>query len=1024
MINFNGTTRKRNVNLSGNRKPLKGSGKSYLEQLSQERSNRAKAKHELNSAIKIQSAIRRHNVLRAAAEEFVKEWDPNSVDLTRSIDQFVFISLHYSGDIEPIMNQLFTNYKNADLSGIPDATLENFLKALGLLYSKLLCRPNHSSIVGEIVDILLFSSARIQKLATLDDKVMAALLRSLNETASRSENKNSDRLLELIFTYGHFDWNSVIRLLSSNDSMELIAPIDQTKLNSISELLGWISKNSLENTELSDQEIFTFLGNFVEILSSHGMLKSAGITMSALGNILSLISSEVVFEQDLDGDSIMYGSGIIVADSHLTQSMETIFSRDLMFSFFKTLELGKLYESFSRFLYSSLRLLNTSALRPTNQKFKGKIVMSMIASDACALIIDYWFTDILMNDEFILDLLEAASPSRQLELPTQKLWWRTLYLLEEVISYMLIVQNDVSLSRLIKSDMFPTFVTFLKRFSLHIAVNGRGVRSTWIENELGQANFDFLCHSSFRLFGQLYLKNTRIHFLDDDFWTMNKSVALSFRFNTENVIQLLNAKTEADENSESSVFGSNFSRARPVRDESKAALTILTYMPFLIPFETRAQIFEALIEAEKMSKLNNYRSFFLETNTKLRATISRENLLFDAFEAFGETSGTEFKRKLDVTFVNEFGPESGIDGGGLTKEFLTSVCKDGFQYVNFDDDTLNTDRNGSDYNFFKQTPKTYQVYPSTDYFWRQKYQQQQVKLHNGRLESSYDFTEENQFFAKMMRFLGMVIGKCLYENVLIDISFAPFFLSKWCSVENVDKSSPQYRNSFDDLKYLDESLYENLIKLLDMSNDELLSLELYFNISEKLPHQSEVVTVDLVPNGSKIQVDQSNKLQYVYAVANFKLNTLINSQSKFFLDGLFQIIQPSWLNLFSHTELLMLVSGGDKEVDIDDLRANTEYGGYLENDLTVKLFWEVVSEFTLEEKSKLIKFVTSSSKAPLLGFKELTPKFGIRDSLDPNRLPTLSTCVNLLKLPNYRNKKVLREKLLYAINAGSGFDLS
>ena len=40
------------------------------------------------------------------------------------------------------------------------------------------------------------------------------------------------------------------------------------------------------------------------------------------------------------------------------------------------------------------------------------------------------------------------------------------------------------------------------------------------------------------------------------------------------------------------------------------------------------------------------------------------------------------------------------------------------------------------------------------------------------------------------------------------------------------------------------------------------------------------------------------------------------------------------------------------------------------------------------------------------------------------RLPTSSTCMNLLKLPKYTSKKMLREKLLYAIEAAAGFELS
>ena len=78
------------------------------------------------------------------------------------------------------------------------------------------------------------------------------------------------------------------------------------------------------------------------------------------------------------------------------------------------------------------------------------------------------------------------------------------------------------------------------------------------------------------------------------------------------------------------------------------------------------------------------------------------------------------------------------------------------------------------------------------------------------------------------------------------------------------------------------------------------------------------------------------------------------------------------------------------------------------------------------------------------GFKELNPNFAIRDaSDDENRLPTASTCVNLLKvrlarlarprwrlmgdviqLPRYKSASVLREKLLQAINSNAGFDLS
>jgi ubiquitin-protein ligase E3 C len=46
------------------------------------------------------------------------------------------------------------------------------------------------------------------------------------------------------------------------------------------------------------------------------------------------------------------------------------------------------------------------------------------------------------------------------------------------------------------------------------------------------------------------------------------------------------------------------------------------------------------------------------------------------------------------------------------------------------------------------------------------------------------------------------------------------------------------------------------------------------------------------------------------------------------------------------------------------------------------------------------------------------------DEHAPDRLPTAATCVNLLKLPPYRTAQQIRDKLLYAVKSGAGFELS
>jgi ubiquitin-protein ligase E3 C len=73
----------------------------------------------------------------------------------------------------------------------------------------------------------------------------------------------------------------------------------------------------------------------------------------------------------------------------------------------------------------------------------------------------------------------------------------------------------------------------------------------------------------------------------------------------------------------------------------------------------------------------------------------------------------------------------------------------------------------------------------------------------------------------------------------------------------------------------------------------------------------------------------------------------------------------------------------------------------------------------------VLKFVTSVSRAPLQGFAALKPSFTIRESgLAQDRLPTASTCVNMLKLPRYETKEKLKSKLMFVVTAGAGFDLS
>lgn len=62
---------------------------------------------------------------------------------------------------------------------------------------------------------------------------------------------------------------------------------------------------------------------------------------------------------------------------------------------------------------------------------------------------------------------------------------------------------------------------------------------------------------------------------------------------------------------------------------------------------------------------------------------------------------------------------------------------------------------------------------------------------------------------------------------------------------------------------------------------------------------------------------------------------------------------------------------GLPDIDLDDLRANTEYSGYCATSPVVRWFWEAVSEMDKQQRAQLVQFVTGTSKVPLEGFKAL-----------------------------------------------------
>nr|XP_033793146.1 E3 ubiquitin-protein ligase HACE1 isoform X1 [Geotrypetes seraphini] len=262
------------------------------------------------------------------------------------------------------------------------------------------------------------------------------------------------------------------------------------------------------------------------------------------------------------------------------------------------------------------------------------------------------------------------------------------------------------------------------------------------------------------------------------------------------------------------------------------------------------------------------------------------------------------------------------------------------------------------------------------------------------------------------RFAGEILGLALYHRQLVNIYFTRSFYKHILGIPV----------NYQDVASIDPEYAKNLQWILDNDISDL-GLELTFSVETDVFGAME--EVPLKPGGSSILVTQENKAEYVQLVTELRMTRAIQPQINGFLQGFHMFIPPSLIQLFDEYELELLLSGMP-EIDVQDWIRNTEYtSGYERDDPVIQWFWEVVQELTQEERILLLQFVTGSSRVPHGGFAYIMGGSGLQNftvaavAYTPNLLPTSSTCINMLKLPEYPSKEILKDRLLVALRCGS-----
>ncbi|XP_021697533.1 E3 ubiquitin-protein ligase Nedd-4 isoform X2 [Aedes aegypti] len=355
---------------------------------------------------------------------------------------------------------------------------------------------------------------------------------------------------------------------------------------------------------------------------------------------------------------------------------------------------------------------------------------------------------------------------------------------------------------------------------------------------------------------------------------------------------------------------------------------------------------------------------------KIEIKVRRVSILEDSYRIINSITKTELlKTKLWI----EFEGEAGLDYGGLAREWFYLLSKEMFNPY---------------YGLFE--------YSAMDNYTLQ------INPFSGLC---------NEDHLHYFKFIGRVAGMAVYHGKLLDAFFIrPFY-----------KMMLQKPIDLKDMESVDMEYYNSLLWIKENDPSELM---LTFCVDEEtFGYTSQR---ELKPNGADIEVTNENKDEYIKLVIEWRFVARVKDQMSAFLDGFGQIVPLNLLKIFDENELELLMCG-IQSIDVKDWKRNTLYkGDYYANHVIIQWFWKAVLSFSNEMRSRLLQFVTGTSRVPMNGFKELygsngPQMFTIEKWGTPENYPRAHTCFNRLDLPPYESYLALKDRLIKAIEGSQGF---
>ncbi|KAI1842044.1 hypothetical protein JX266_011799 [Neoarthrinium moseri] len=503
----------------------------------------------------------------------------------------------------------------------------------------------------------------------------------------------------------------------------------------------------------------------------------------------------------------------------------------------------------------------------------------------------------------------------------------------------------------------------------------------------------------------------------DDVLVENKD---TLKLNREPLSQFVNTKLTAKLNrqlEEPLIVASN---CLPGWSEDLARI-----YPFIFPFETRHLFLQSTSfgYARSMSRWQNAQQEdtsrrdrrderpFLGRLQRQKVRISRSKILESALkvmELYGESRSI-----LEVEYFEEVGT-----GLGPTLEFYSNVSKE----------------------FSKKKIKLWREMDSND---SEEFISGPQGLFPRPLAGDDVANADRILF--LFKMLGKFVARSMIDSRIIDLNFNPIFF-------RIGDGSTGVKPSLGAVKIVDRGL-ANSLKLIKkfVSARRAIDEDPDRTPAQKVADTEKIVVdgisvedlaldftlpghpeIELAPGGAHTQVTIENVESYLDSVVDMTLGSGVKRQIDAFRAGFSQVFPYSALSAFTPDELVSLFGRVDEDWSLETLMDSIKADhGYNMDSRSVKNLLQTMSELTAAQRRDFLQFTTGSPKLPIGGFKSLTPMFTVvcKPSEPPytadDYLPSVMTCVNYLKLPDYTSIENMRKQLFTAIREGQGaFHLS